>query len=308
MRVALRILSSSTQKPTGRVSQGALSGSTCVLVLGMHRSGTSVVARGLKALGVYLGDDLLDDPVPDNPKGYWEHREILALNERVMAALGSPSTSSRSIAPGSWEGGELDELKARAASLLADLFRGQQLWGFKDPRTTRLFPFWRDVLRGLGPSVSIVLAIRSPLSAATSLAVRNSIPITDAEGLWLAYVLPWLPDIADYPVLVVDYDQLVDAPLRQLRRIANHLEVAIDPTEPEIAQYTSNFVDDGLRHQLQGCTWDDDGQTTLADQIYGELLRLAKSSNAWSRRVSWRRCLELAHGYRAEHHYVRSSS
>jgi len=179
--------------------------------------------------------------------------EVTALtaNEHVLAALGSRSTSSRPIAPGSWEHGELDELKALAASLLADVFRGEQLWGFKDPRTTRLFPFWREVLRGLGPSVSIVLAIRDPLSAATSLAIRNNIPISDAEALWLAYMLPWLPDIADYPVLVVDYERLVDAPLRQLRRIAKHLGVAIDPTDVEIAEYTSSFVDDGLRHQMQ---------------------------------------------------------
>jgi hypothetical protein len=148
--------------------------------------------------------------------------------------------------------------------------------------------------------VSIVLVIRSPLSAATSLAVRNSIPIADAEALWCAYMLPWLPDIAHYPVLVVDYDQLVDAPLRQLKRIAKHLGVGIDPTEPEIAEYTSSFVDEGLRHQVKGVRSSDNGQPTLADQTYRELLRLTKSSNAWSRRLAWRRCLKLANRYRAE--------
>ena len=53
----------------------------------MHRSGTSAFARGLQMLGVYLGNDFLD-PKPDNPTGYWEDRNIYAINERLLAVLG----------------------------------------------------------------------------------------------------------------------------------------------------------------------------------------------------------------------------
>jgi len=104
----------------------------------MHLSGTSIVSRALKALGVYLGDSLLG-PAPDNLKGYWEHAEILALNEQVMAALDLPWWSSRPIAPEAWESGDLDELKERAGAVLVELFGAQRLWGFKDPRTIPSF-------------------------------------------------------------------------------------------------------------------------------------------------------------------------
>lgn len=80
----------------------------------MHRSGTSVVSRAVKALGVYLGDSLLG-PAPDNLKGYWEHTDIFQLNEAVMAALDRPWWSSRPIAPETWESRDLDELKEHAA-------------------------------------------------------------------------------------------------------------------------------------------------------------------------------------------------
>lgn len=261
----------------------------------MHRSGTSVLSRALKAVGVYLGEALLG-PAPDNPKGYWEHAEILKLNEDVMAALERPWSDARPIAREAWKGSDLDTLKKRGASLLVELFGGRELWGFKDPRTIRLFPFWSEVLRRLDPSVSTVLAIRPPASAIASLVARGGMPAADAEQLWLEYMLPCLPEIANYPVLVVDYDRLIRSPLRQLRRIAKHLGLKIDPTDPEIAEYTRSFVDRDLRHHEQPAehpAGDGEG-SSLADQAYRELLRLTRS------RTSWRRCLELADRYREE--------
>ena len=61
--------------------------SRAVLVLGMHRSGTSALARGLQMLGVYLGNNFLS-PQPDNPTGYWEDKNICELNERLLAVFG----------------------------------------------------------------------------------------------------------------------------------------------------------------------------------------------------------------------------
>ncbi len=269
----------------------------------MHRSGTSVVTRGLSALGVYLGDSLLG-PQPDNPKGYWEHAEILAVNEQVMAALDRPWWNSEPIAPEKWESAELDELQGRAASRLVDLFRGRQRWGFKDPRTIRLFPFWREVLRRVGPSVSIVLAIRPPESAVASLVARDGIPVADAEQLWLEYMLPSLPEISKYPVLVVDYDRLIRSPLRELRRIAKHLGLTIDATDPEITEYTKSFVDRALRHHVQpaGEASRAGERSTLAEEAYAALLKLTRSG------ASWRRCLELAERYQVERAGQRQSA
>src|ERR1700678_3582972 len=66
---------------------GDMSTSRAVLLLGMHRSGTTAVARGRGALSVYLGNDFLDAQ-PENPTGYWEDKGIVALNERLLGALG----------------------------------------------------------------------------------------------------------------------------------------------------------------------------------------------------------------------------
>ena len=58
-----------------------------VVVLGMHRAGTSLVTRGIKSLGIYMGDDFVD-PQFDNPRGYWEDRHIEDLNQRVLRLFG----------------------------------------------------------------------------------------------------------------------------------------------------------------------------------------------------------------------------
>src|SRR6185503_223492 len=62
-----------------------------VMVLGMHRSGTSLCAHVLSALGVDMADTLVsighDGPAPDNPRGHWERWEVLLLHNRILELL-----------------------------------------------------------------------------------------------------------------------------------------------------------------------------------------------------------------------------
>lgn len=76
------------KKMEAKHSEGNQEKRRLVIVLGMHRSGTSALSRSLMALGLSLGQSLLD-PQPDNPLGYWEDREIVAINEEVLASSGS---------------------------------------------------------------------------------------------------------------------------------------------------------------------------------------------------------------------------
>src|SRR5580658_495194 len=118
--------------------------SRAILVLGMHRSGTSALTRGLQALGVYLGNDFLS-PKPDNPTGYWEDKNITELNERLLATLGLKWEDVALIDDTRWNEPKIEVLRAEAVTYLQSCFKGRPLWGFKDPRTIRLLPFWRTV-------------------------------------------------------------------------------------------------------------------------------------------------------------------
>src|SRR2546430_7862103 len=56
------------------------------LVMGMHRSGTSAVTRVLNLLGLRLPRDLLS-PAKSNELGFWEGREVVALNDNILLGL-----------------------------------------------------------------------------------------------------------------------------------------------------------------------------------------------------------------------------
>ncbi|HEY9142813.1 MAG TPA: hypothetical protein VIM90_02130, partial [Arenimonas sp.] len=120
-----------------------------LIVLGMHRAGTSALAGALDALGVPLGRQMVPAQA-DNPGGYWENAEGVQIHERLLLALGRGWDDLRPL-PEGWLDTEAG--LAAAAALEAWLqrdFAGQPLWAFKDPRTCRLLPLWQRVLGRLG--------------------------------------------------------------------------------------------------------------------------------------------------------------
>lgn len=222
--------------------------SRAVAVLGMHRSGTSVLTRGLQGLGIFLGDDFLNAQ-PDNPTGYWENKGIVDLNERLLAVLGLNWESISLIDDLQWQRPEVQALSAEATAYLESHFLHHPLWGFKDPRIIRLLPFWRKVLQQLGADDQYVIAIRTPLGVATSLLRRQNIAPATSHLMSLVYLVPYLQEIAAKPFVVTDYDLLVAEPRAQLARIARALKIPLRESNiAAIEHFSSHFLDPNLRH------------------------------------------------------------
>ena len=222
--------------------------SRAVLVLGMHRSGTSALARGLQMLGVYLGSDFLS-PQPDNPTGYWEDRNIYDLNERLLAVFGLKWEEVALIDDDRWDRPEVEALRAEAVDYLGSQFVSHPLWGFKDPRTIRLLPFWHSALHRLEVDECYLVVVRNPRSVAASLIKRHGMDAVTAHMLWLVYVVPNLSKIAHRPFVVTDYDLLLEDPRRQLERIARGLKIPVNDTSTAgMEQFAGDFLDPNLRH------------------------------------------------------------
>ncbi|MGH7840764.1 MAG: sulfotransferase family protein [Candidatus Binataceae bacterium] len=225
-----------------------MSSSRAVLVLGMHRSGTSAIARGLQMLGVYLGNDFLS-PQPDNPTGYWEDRNIYEINERLLAILGLKWETAALIDEARWNEAKVESLHSEAVEYLRARFISHPLWGFKDPRTFRLLPFWRSVLQRLKVSECYLVVIRNPRSVADSLIRRHGMDAVTAHLLWLVYVVPNLGRLADRLFMVVDYDLIIAEPRQQLERLARGLNIPLDDSSRAgIEQFSTDFLDSSLRH------------------------------------------------------------
>ncbi len=251
--------------------------SRAIVVLGMHRSGTSVLTRGLHALGVHLGDDFLDTK-PDNPTGYWENSVIVDLNERILKLWGLKWESVSLIHRAQLESGELRILRDEAVKYLQTHFISHPLWGFKDPRTVRLLPFWRSVFQELGVDDAYVVAIRNPLSVAASLLRRQNMSPEISHLLSLVYLVPYLDEISGKRFVVTDYDLLLSDPPGQLARVAS--AVGIQPSETstnDVEYFAKHFLDVGLRHGFVGRRDFDavPGVSPLVRQAYFLLYRLA---------------------------------
>jgi hypothetical protein len=133
-----------------------------VIITGMHRSGTSLLASLLHRAGLHLGDRLLG-PGPANRQGYFEDLDFVELQDDVLAALGT--TIFLPVPPRGTPG---DGHRARARELIAARER-RAAWGWKDPRSSLLLDFWLD----LAPDARFVLAYRRPAEVVDSLRRRR---------------------------------------------------------------------------------------------------------------------------------------
>ena len=163
-----------------------------VVVLGMHRSGTSISTHVLSHLGVSLSKDLLA-PSVDNERGFFESVRILDIHQEILKTIGSGAAHSLTRSPWPSQWWKLPELRA-AKNKLRDIVIEESrepeiLWGFKDPRTAILLPLWQDVFTAAGAHPIYFLTLRQPREVAASLKVRNQIPESLSELLWREHYL-----------------------------------------------------------------------------------------------------------------------
>src|SRR4051812_23392276 len=155
-----------------------------VVVLGMHRSGTSAITAAVAALGVPLGvpDDRMA-PREENAEGFHESVRITAFNELVLRQMGGRWDAPPRLAAGWHDTQEMSEVRAAAGPLFASV-HPTKTWVWKDPRSCLLAPLWWPVLEG---DIRIVLVVRHPLAVARSLRRRNWLSKTYSLALWERY-------------------------------------------------------------------------------------------------------------------------
>ena len=219
------------------------------VVAGMHRAGTSVVARGLQALGIDLGDRLMSADIRINARGFFEDVDVVELDDALLAGVDADWKNVALLDDIDWRAPALAALRADGGRLLeARLARSAQ-FGFKDPRVPRLLPFWQGILAEMGVADAYVIAVRHPLSVIDSLTARDALDVRRSGWLWLTHLVCALHYTAGRPRVVVDYDNLLAAPARELARMAKGLGLpASTLTGADVTAYTREFLSGALRH------------------------------------------------------------
>lgn len=249
-----------------------LAGSTGVLVLGMHRSGTSAVSGVLYHLGVQLGRTV-SPAGPSNPKGYFENTRVMLLHEELLASFGTTWDDPRALPAGWSDDHRLAPWRNRLAAILEDEFGGAALWGIKDPRLCRLLSFWLPLLEQASVRAVAVLVVRHPGAVAASNARRTAMAQEQAIELWLEHTLAAERDTRRLPRAVLSYERLLANWQHEIADVAARLNLPLNFDASRVAQVKA-FLDGDLQHNREG-------DAALGDDPLGEqALRVWRSLTA----------------------------
>ncbi|SMC03918.1 Sulfotransferase family protein [Sulfobacillus thermosulfidooxidans DSM 9293] len=226
-----------------------------IVVLGMHRSGTSVIAAGLRVLGVDWGRD--DEFLPlatDNPKGHFEWADVVYWHEVLLAVLGRRWNDWAALPPEWLDQPSVQAVAETMTALVRQRFGEHTLWGFKDPRTCLFVPLWERIFSRLDVVPNYVVVIRHPLSVAYSLQRRDGMTLAEGLQLWMRYVMDSLQSTHGARRVIVDYDDWLADPIGILERVARMLDLAWPPDPRLVSTYCNEFVDENLRHDKRSWT------------------------------------------------------
>ena len=217
-----------------------------VVVLGMHRSGTSALARVLNLMGLYFGGEgSSTGRNVENAKGFWERRDVRTLNDQILLAADSDWDCVSQFDPERIP----DSVRARYVSLATDItmdLDAHRPWFMKEPRMCVLLPIWREAME-LPVCVHVC---RNPVAVARSLEVRNEIPIAVGLALWELYNVRALAASADLPRVFSSYEDLLARPGEVVARLRSGLvrHGSYPLREPAEDELTA-ALDRNLRHQ-----------------------------------------------------------
>lgn len=237
-----------------------------IIVLGMHRSGTSLTAELVSRWGAYGSPRDLIPPGRWNRRGYWEYAPLVRFNDCLLQAVDSkwnvpPPVES---APRLSRLARRGEYRREGLELLRRMRSAGRPWFWKDPRLAILLPFWRELWK----QVTYVVVIRDPLHIAASLLERDRLPVSASLLLWQRYMLDILREThAHRSTLFLDYDTLLDR-AAESERLAKFLG-----SRPDARRPMQPAVDRTLRHHRHKAGTDrsalTESQAELADMLQG---------------------------------------
>lgn len=234
-----------------------------LVVLGMHRSGTSALAGVLGHMGCDLPQDLMP-PTEANPRGHFESLKVYYLNDAILASAGSSWDDWTAFNEDWYLSPRFAEFRARAAEVLAEEFGRSSLIVLKDPRICRLLPFWKQVLADAGIRPLFVCTHRAPSEVAASLGRREGWPEARGHLLWLRHVLEAEAGTRGDERIFVSYDSLLSDWRATVQRIAEGLGLHLPRSLETAAPAIDDFLSAELRHFRPG---DDRGAASLPDWI-----------------------------------------
>ncbi len=228
---------------------------TALLVLGMHRSGTSAVTRLLSLLGLRLPATPVAPGVgrgPDSNRqvGFWESDVLMRLHDEILADAGARWDSPVMVPESWWTPAALDHWGPALRRALSAELGDVGPWVVKDPRMCHLVPLWLAILHQLRIEPAMALVLRNPIEVAESLRTRDQMPRRQALLLWLQHSLAAERTTRSCRRVFVRYEALLEDWPAESARIGDALELRFPRPPDEAADEVARFLEPALRHHV----------------------------------------------------------
>jgi len=246
-----------------------------VIILGMHRSGTSAVAGALRCMGVNFGEHLMPAKAGANDKGYFEHVGVVDLHERLLSALESGWDDLRLLPHEWWKQDVVSPFRRELLEMLREDFGTSRLWGIKDPRMCRLMPLWYSVLDELEVSPLCVLVFRHPEEVAMSLQRRDEMETSGGYLLWMNHVLEAEAASRGRMRAFVRYEDMLKDSHQIMRTVSGRLGI-VWPVSP---QEGDGLLDALISPALHHCHTQKGNMSGAIRDIYDILLRASMNGD-----------------------------
>jgi glycosyltransferase involved in cell wall biosynthesis len=190
-----------------------------IIVLGMHRSGTSAVMRVLEFMGAYVGEaDQLTKPSSQNAHGFFERRDARRICDALLHGSDSDWWRISKFDLDTVPHSVIKDQRADIQQMIEDL-NTHDIWALKEPRLCLLLPI---IIRFLRDPV-VVHVFRNPIEVARSLRFRNGFPTRAGLAMWEAYNIACLKHTKNVPRVSLNYDLLMQAPSKTIVDMSHKL-------------------------------------------------------------------------------------
>lgn len=267
-------------EPKARKAKPKAAKRTCIMVLGMHRSGTSALTRAINLLGAELPKNMLGANL-SNPTGHWEPERLIALHDQMLAEAGSSWDDWRSFDPNDLGAQRLRFYKAEIARLIDEEYGSAPLFVLKEPRISRFVPLYAEIFKRMRIDVRYVLIERNPLAVIASLANRDGFTTGFSSLLWLRHELEAERTTRDWPRIFVSYEAMLDDWRAGIEVITNTLRIDWPRSRAEWQSLlATHFSGDHQHFAASTSLLDADPRIARwIKEAYGALLELGKSNH-----------------------------
>ncbi len=218
-----------------------------IVVVGMHRSGSSAMARLLSLAGATLPNGLMHAG-DGNETGHWEPQRVADYNDVVLAAFDAAWDSPFGLGVNATRRAALNPFIEGARTIIREEYGDASLIVLKEPRISLVADLWIEALEAEGYSCKFVITVRPPTEAASSLRKRNGFALDKGLLLWGAYVASAELLTRAHDRVFCRYDDVLVRPASVLDDIEAKLRIELPRRTAQAHAAMDAFVRPVLKH------------------------------------------------------------